>query len=197
VQSVVSEITTFFGKYVRGLFIVCSLNAVVTGFLLTLFHLPYAVVLGLIAGTLYAVPYVGLVLNVALIGLLALVTTTPAKTLAIVACLILLHQVLFDQVITPRVLGRQVGVHPILAIIALMSGNALAGPLGMLIAVPIAASLQIVLVHLIPKLGQELSLRSLEALEQTEAGTKEEHLADEEQPLDEHFGLETVVEQVE
>jgi hypothetical protein len=50
---------------------------------------------------------------------------------------------------------------------------------------------------LIPKLGQELSLRPLEALEQTEAGTKEEHLADEEKPLDEHFGLETVVEQVE
>jgi predicted PurR-regulated permease PerM len=197
VQSVVSEITTVFSKYVRGLVLVCSLNALATGYLLTLFRLPYAVVLGLIAGTLYAVPYVGPVLNVALIGLLALVTMTPAKTLVIVVCLILLHQVLFDQVITPRVLGRQVGLHPILAIIALMSGNALAGPLGMLIAVPLAASLQIVVVHLMPKLGQELELRPLEELERTEAATKAEHQADEEQPLDEHFRLETVVEQVE
>jgi predicted PurR-regulated permease PerM len=197
VQSVVSEITTLFGKYVRGLFSVCTLNALATAFVLTLFQLPYALVLGLIAGILYAVPYVGPVLNVSLIGLLALVTTAPGKTLGIVISIVLLHQVLFDQVITPRVLGRQVGLHPILAIIALMSGSALAGPFGMLIAVPVAATVQIIVVHLVPKLGQELQLRPLEALERTVAATKAAHLADEEQPIDDHFRLETVIENVE
>jgi predicted PurR-regulated permease PerM len=197
VQSVVSDVTTIFSKYVRGLISVCTLNALATGLVLTLFHLPYALVLGLIAGTLYAVPYVGPVLNVALIGLLALVTTTPGRALIIVVCLVLLHQVLFDQVITPRMLGRQVGLHPILAIIALLSGSALAGPAGMLIAVPLAASVQIIVVHLVPKLGQELELQSLDALDRTVKATKAEHQVDEERPVDDHFRLETVIENME
>lgn len=197
VQSVVSEVTTVFGKFVRGLISVCTLNALSTALVLMLFHLPYALVLGLIGGALYAVPFVGPVLNVSLIGLLALVTTTPGTTLAIVASIILQNHVLFDQVITPRVLGRQVGLHPILAIIALLSGNALAGPLGMLIAVPLAASVQIVVLRLVPKLGQELRLQPLEHLEKTIAATKEEHRADEAEPLDEHIHLEAVIEQVE
>jgi predicted PurR-regulated permease PerM len=197
VQSVVSDVTTIFSKYVRGLISVCTLNALATGLVLTLFHLPYALVLGLIAGTLYAVPYVGPVLNVALIGLLALVTTSPARTLLIVVCLVLLHQVLFDQVITPRVLGRQVGLHPILAIIALLSGSALAGPFGMLIAVPIAASVQIIVVYLVPKLGKELELQSLDALDRTVKATRAEHRVDEERRADEHYRLETVIENME
>jgi predicted PurR-regulated permease PerM len=197
VQRVVSEVTTLFGKYVRGLLSVCTLNALATSLVLTLFQLPYALVLGFIAGALYAVPYIGPLLNVSMIGLLALVTTTPAKALGIMACIVLLHQVLFDQVITPRVLGRQVGLHPILAIIALMSGSALAGPFGMIIAVPLAASIQIIVVHLVPKLGQQLKLRPLEALERTVASTKAAHVAAEEQPIDDHFRLETVIENVE
>jgi predicted PurR-regulated permease PerM len=182
---------------VRGLLTVCTLNALATALVLSLYQLPYALVLGLIAGILYAVPYVGPAVNVALISLMALVTTTPGRTLAILASVVLLHQVLFDQVVTPRVLGRQVGLHPILAIIALMSGSALAGPFGMLIAVPLAASVQIVVLRLVPKLGLELELRSLEALDRTVAATKASHQAAEEEPPDDHFRLETVIENVE
>ena len=112
-------------------------------------------------------------------------------------CLILLHQVLFDQVITPRVLGRQVGLHPILAIIALLSGSAMAGPFGMLIAVPLAASVQIIVVYLVPKLGQELELRPLDRLDRTVAATKAAHRDAEERPADDHFRLETVIENME
>jgi hypothetical protein len=94
-------------------------------------------------------------------------------------------------------LGRQVGLHPILAIIALLSGSALAGPFGMLIAVPLAASLQIIVVYLVPKLGQEIELRSLGALDRTIKATKEQHRADEQRRDDDHFRLETVIENME
>jgi predicted PurR-regulated permease PerM len=195
IQGVVSELTGVFGRYIRGLIIVCTLNALATAFVLTLFELPYALVLGLIAGTLYAVPFIGPVLNVAVVGLLALVTTPPAKALAIVVSIILLHQVFFDQVVTPRILGRQVGLHPILAIIALMSGSALAGPFGMLVAVPLAACVQIIVLHLVPKLAEELELPSLGALERTAA--ESEPAVPAEQPPDEHFRLEAVIDHVE
>jgi predicted PurR-regulated permease PerM len=193
-QVMVSELVQVFGRYIRGLIVVCTLNAMATAVLLTLLRVPYSLVLGLIAGTLYAVPFVGPVLNVALVGLLALVTMPPAKALLVVACLVLLHQVFFDQVVTPRILGRHVGLHPILAIIALMSGSALAGPFGMLIAVPLAACLQIIVVHLVPKLGEELELPSLGDLERA---APDEPPPPASQPADEHFRLETVIEHVE
>jgi predicted PurR-regulated permease PerM len=193
-QVVASELIQVFGRYIRGLIIVCTLNAVATAFVLGLLRVPYSLVLGLIAGTLYAVPFAGPVLNVALIGLLTLVTMPPAKALLVVVCLILLHQVFFDQVVTPRILGRQVGLHPILAIIALMSGSALAGPFGMLIAVPLAACVQIIVVHLVPKLGEELELPSLGTLERT---AKAEPPPPEGPPPDEHYRLEAVIEHVE
>jgi predicted PurR-regulated permease PerM len=193
VTAVVADLTRVFSRYVRGLIVVAVLNAMATSLVLSLFRLPYGLVLGLIAGTLYTVPYVGAVLNVSLIGLLALVVLPPGKALAVVLCLILVHQVLFDQVITPRVLGRQVGLHPILAIIALMSGSALAGPFGMLIAVPLAACLQVVILQLIPKLREDLDVPPLETLEPAPATASPL----EEKPPDDHSRLEAVVEHVE
>jgi predicted PurR-regulated permease PerM len=194
VQGVVTALTGVFARYVRGLIALCTLNAIATSMVLSLFQLPYALVLGLIGGILYAVPYVGSVLNLALIGLLALVTTSPARVLAILIVLILQNQVLFDQLITPRILGRQVGLHPIVTIIALMSGNAIAGPFGMLFAVPLAACVQFLVIQCIPKLAQELDLPSLETLERNRLAHGEPI---DDHPPDEHYELERVVEHVE
>jgi hypothetical protein len=91
------------------------------------------------------------------------------------------------------VLGRQVGLHPILAIIALMSGSALAGPFGMLIAVPLAACLQVLILQLLPKLREDLDVPPLETLEPAPAIASPM----EETPPDDHARLEAVVEHVE
>jgi len=78
--------------------------------------------------------------------------------LLVVALSVLLHQIIFDQVITPRILGGHVGLHPILSIVALLAGNVLLGIIGMILAVPVAASIQVVVLTLVPKLRHDVAI---------------------------------------
>ena len=65
-------------------------------------------------------------------------------------------QQLFDQVITPRVVGGLVGLHPVVSLFALTAGGQLFGLPGMIFAVPVAASVQVVLTALWPELVEPL-----------------------------------------
>jgi predicted PurR-regulated permease PerM len=197
VQEITAEVSAVFGRYMRGLGLVCLLNGLATAIMLVSFGIPYPLILALLAGMLYAVPYVGPIVGIGLIALISLMQGTLVGMLLVVVVLIFINSVLFDQLITPRLLGRQVGLHPILSIIAFLAGNALAGIPGLLLAVPVAASLQIVILHLVPKLRQELELQSLGALQQQVDATKREHARAEDAPLDAHYRLESVIEKVE
>jgi predicted PurR-regulated permease PerM len=196
-QSLVAEVSVVLGKYLRGLVLLCGMLGVSTGAVLWALGNPYWQLLGLVGGLLYAIPVVGSASTVCLIVLVGLVTTTPARALLNGGAVLLLSNGLFDQVVTPRVLGRQVGLHPLLTILALLLGYQVAGITGMLVAVPLAATVQTVVVLLIPKLGVDMELRPLTELEQTEEETRRAHLLAEEKPLDQHFYLHSVVEGVE
>jgi len=154
-----------FSDYLRGLLIVCALYGVFTiGLLygLSTFHhslAGYALLVGAAAGVLYAVPYLGAFS----IAILTFIVSFAAATadgqsglafggIALVATLAL-NQI-FDGVVTPRVVGGGVGLHPLLAIFALLIGGELFGIWGMLLSVPIAASIQVVLFRLYPRLTQ-------------------------------------------
>ena len=196
-QTLIAEITALFGQYLRGLGFLCVTLGIGIAAVLFAFGNPYWQLLGLLGGLLYAIPVVGSLFTLGLIVLVTLVTGSPMKALLSGGSVLLLTSGLYDQVVTPRVLGKQVGLHPILTIIALLLGYQVAGILGMLVAVPLAATVQVIVVHLVPKLGTELQLTSLEELKRTEEATREEHLEAEEQPIDEHYRLHTVVETVE
>jgi predicted PurR-regulated permease PerM len=158
VQAAVTEITTIFGRYLRGLGIVSLANGIATWAVLEILGVPSAVMLGCIAGLLYSVPYIGAVLTVALTAVISFLGGGFSLMLISVAVSTLLHQIVFDQIITPRILGGHVGLHPILSIIALLAGNLLLGIVGMILAVPVAACIQIAVVTMIPKLAVEVEL---------------------------------------
>lgn len=197
-QSLIAEISAVFGKYLRGLAIVCTLLGISIAGLLYALHHPYWQLFGVLGGLLYAVPVVGGLCTVLLAVMVTLVTKSPSQALLIGGALLALQNGLFDQVITPRIVGKQVGLHPILTILALLLGYQVAGIGGMLVAVPLAASVQTIILHLVPKLSVDLELRSLEELKQCEEETKETQLrAEDEAAVDDHFRLHTVVENVE
>ena len=162
-RSVAADVTVVFGKYLRGLGIICLLNAIATIGVLFLFQptRPYAAALGLIAGILYAVPYLGAILSTSLISLVALAGPGGSFSMLLIVTLamVFLHQILFDQVLAPRVLGGHVGLHPILSIMALMGGGTLFGIGGVLLAVPIAASIQVVVLHVVPRLSKRIDVK--------------------------------------
>jgi predicted PurR-regulated permease PerM len=160
VQTAVAEITSIFGRYLRGLGLVSLLNGIATCILLEILHVPSAMLLGIIAGILYSVPYIGAILTVALTAAVAFVGGGAHMALVSVGASIVLHQIVFDQIITPKILGGHVGLHPILSIIALLSGNLLLGIIGMVLAVPVAACIQIAIVTVLPKLAMEVEIET-------------------------------------
>lgn len=161
INSMSLEIINIFGAYVRGLAKVCCLYGFAMMVLFWLFGLDYTVFLGVASGALYAVPYVGPAL--ALTGAVVLSYVSGASlglTIGVGICFLAVH-VTFDYVITPRVVGGSVGLHPLVNIFALMFGATVFGLWGMLLAVPVAASVKMVLLFLMPALGQQPAMDGL------------------------------------
>ncbi|MBI2843468.1 MAG: AI-2E family transporter [Armatimonadetes bacterium] len=142
-----------FGAYIRGLITVAVLYGAACGVAIAAWGVPYSVMLGAASGVLSLVPYIGTISTIVLVGLVALVSR-PQSPLdaALVALTIFAINQLFDSVTGPRIVGKAVGVHPVLAIFALLVGGQLFGIVGMVLAVPVAASLQIVILEFCPEL---------------------------------------------
>ncbi|MGV3618750.1 MAG: AI-2E family transporter [Fimbriimonas sp.] len=200
VQTAVTEISAVFARFLRGLAIVSAMNGVATWLLLFVLRVPSALVLGIVAGVLYGVPYLGAILTTILTAAVAfLAGGVTLMTVAVVSSVIL-HSVVFDQIITPRILGGHVGLHPILSIVALLAGNLVLGIIGMILAVPIAACIQIAVLALVPKLGHEIELPSPHgpgtSVPELEAETLEDHLKAD-TPSEIHKMVTNAVENVE
>ena len=113
-------------------------------------------------------------MTVLLTAIIAMATGGGAPALLAAAGTLLLLNQVFDNLIMPRVVGGGVGLHPVIALFALLLGGQLFGLWGMLLSVPIAASIQVVLYRLFPRLSTPtplLFLRSDEAIAQRRAST--------------------------
>ena len=158
VKSSVTEVTEVFAKYIRGLALASLLNGVATVLLLTVLHVPGSLLVGVVAGLFYSVPYVGAIFTILLTAAVAFVGGGPSLMLIAVGLSLLLHQVVFDQIVTPRIHGSHVGLHPIISIVALLIGNLLLGVIGMIVAIPVAACIQLVVLAVVPKLSHEFEI---------------------------------------
>jgi predicted PurR-regulated permease PerM len=161
VTDIAASINELLGHYVRGQLIVCStygvLCTIAFEILSHVYKLQYPLVLGALAATIYIIPYVGMGTITASAGLTAYFTAeqpVPCAVAAVGCCLV--FNLIVDYGISPRVLGRGVGLHPLMVIFALLSGNQLGGPLGMIFAVPLFASLRVIAIYLFPQLAAPL-----------------------------------------
>ena len=153
VSELASEIGQVFLAWARGMAIVSIGNGVLIGIGLALLGVPYALVLGIVAVLLYPVPYVGPWLTAGACFVTALVSVGIVKA-GISVGIMLGFNFMFDNLITPRIVGGKVGLHPVVSLIALMVGANLFGIIGMLLALPAAATIQILLIHAMPKLSE-------------------------------------------
>lgn len=152
ILSTVTDIIAVFGSYVRGVLTVMSLDILVIFAVLWGAGLrDFALALAITAGLLYTIPYFGALVSTVLIGLVALATHGLVTAVGLVLVMIFIHQIVFDNIIAPRVIGGSVNLHPLLTLIALMVGGTLCGIGGTLLSVPVAAALQVVLIRLFPQ----------------------------------------------
>ncbi|MDO8683459.1 MAG: AI-2E family transporter [Armatimonadota bacterium] len=147
-----------FSRYLQGLIVVCAIYGFAATILFSAFGVRYSLLIGLIAGLLYAVPYIGPIVTMLIVFLVSLLQNPSAVYMSfIVAGSTLVLNQIFDMFLTPKILGGAVGLHPALSIFALMFGGAAYGITGMILAVPVAASVQIILCEFFPKLREPLS----------------------------------------
>ncbi len=131
--------------FIRGQFTVCLILAFLYSVGFTLIGIDLAVVLGIVSGLLWIIPYVGTL--IALVGgvIMALVKFGDILHPAYVVLLITVTQLLEGYILTPRIVGGVIGLHPVVYIIALIVGAKLYGLIGMLTAIPATAMLKVLL----------------------------------------------------
>ena len=141
-----NEIEARLGLWVHGQLILMGSIGIATGIAYTLLGLPGALLLGLIAALAEAIPIVGPLLG-AVPAVLVAATVSPELAL-VVAAIYLLFQIIESNVLVPLVMRNTIGISPLLVLFSLLIGAAVGGLVGAFIAVPLAASIEIVMSRL-------------------------------------------------
>ena len=141
------EYDVLLSRYLRGQLTVALIIGVMTGTLLFVVQFPYAFLLGALAGVMGLIPFLGLVLSLIPAVIVALVSGSVLVSLVKVAVVYGLVQILDGGVISPRIVGDSVGLHPVWIVLALSVGGFFFGFVGLLISVPVAVGVKLVAVQ--------------------------------------------------
>jgi predicted PurR-regulated permease PerM len=152
--SIIHDLDHAFGGFIRGQLLVGAVIGTCITVALLILHVKYALLIGVAAGLLDVIPYVG-----------AIVGFVPSVTLAflndgwqhavIVAIVFALIFQLEGHFIAPRIVSESVGLSPLMVIVAILIGADLLGVAGMFLAVPIAAALRVLVLQALPAARSE------------------------------------------
>lgn len=140
IRRLVGDMDRALAGFVRGQLSVCVLLGAFYAVLLMLVGLQYGLAVGVIAGLISFIPYVGTVVGgVLAIGLALFQFWEEPLWIGVVVVIFATGQFLEGNILTPRLVGRSVGLHPVWLLLALTAFGSLFGFAGMLVAVPVAA----------------------------------------------------------
>ena len=129
--------------YVNGNLLTSLIAAIATAVVLTIMGVPYAIPLGLLVAIADLIPLVGATIGAVIVIIVAFFTSIVAGI--VVLAFFLIYQQVENHVLQPVIYGRTVEMSPLTVLIAIILGAALGGILGALVAIPVAASLQILI----------------------------------------------------
>ena len=173
VVSVMLEINTYLVAFFRGQLIVSTIDGILIGGMLALFvHLDFAFFVGLLVVVLTFVPYLGIILCYIPVILIAVVQYGDWWHPLYCVGIMFVTQLLESSIISPKIVGDSVGLHPVTVILSVFGWSLLLnGPIGAILAVPLSATVKVLLRryvweasgrgrHFVP-----LSAESIQALE--------------------------------
>jgi predicted PurR-regulated permease PerM len=141
------EVGTAMGSFVRGQLLVAFLVGVASSIGMWAIDLPFWLLIGIVAGFLNLIPFLGPIVGGALAALVALLNGDPWQAFWAVLIMIGVQQV-DNHLITPMIQRARVNLSPLVIVLALIVGGSLAGLLGVLVAIPATAAIRIVIGHL-------------------------------------------------
>lgn len=135
------------GAFMHGQLTVMLCLGTVYAVGLWLVGLDMALLIGMMAGMVSFVPYLGFILGIVIAGVAAVIQFQELTPLLFVFAVFSVGQVLESFVLTPYLLGDRIGLHPVAVIFAVMAGGQLFGFFGVLLALPVAAVMMVMLRH--------------------------------------------------
>lgn len=135
------------GAFLRGQLIIIGVLSVIYSVGLALIGLEYPLLIGALAGLLSFVPYVGLIVGIAVASISAILEFHSLLSVVPVLILFGIAQVINDFVLTPKLVGERIGLHPVTVLFAVLAGGYLFGFFGILLSLPVAAVLMVLLRH--------------------------------------------------
>ncbi len=147
IRALIAEIEAKIGSYFRGQLLLCLIIGVFSLIAFVMIGVPNALTLSLIIGLTEAIPVLGPTIG-AVPAILMTLSTAPEKSLWVIIALVLI-QGLENNFLVPRIMDRSVGVNPLITILSIAAFGLLFGIVGAILAIPLAAILQILLTRLL------------------------------------------------
>ena len=143
--SKLADVDVVLSGFIRGQLSVCAILALLYSAGLYVIGIDLAIVIGTLAGATFIIPYAGTIIGICLSVVMALLKFNDILHPLLCLGWFGFVQLLEGAIITPKIVGNTVGLHPLVAIVALLIGGQLFGIFGMLLAVPVTAVLQVFL----------------------------------------------------
>lgn len=147
VVKLAKECDDVLGQFLRGQVTVMVALGIVYTVGLWIVGLDLALLVGMIAGLVSFVPYLGFIVGIVLAGIAAIMQFGDVTFLLYVAIVFGIGQALEGMLLTPLLVGDKIGLHPVAVIFAVMAGGQLFGFVGVLLALPVAAVIVVLLRH--------------------------------------------------
>ena len=143
VFTLAKETDEVLGAFLRGQLLVMAALAFLYSLGLSISGVEFALAIGVVSGIVSFVPYLGLIFGIALASLTVLLQPDPLWPLVGVVLTFTIAQLLEGTVLTPKLVGDRVGLHPVVVIFAVAAGGQLFGFFGILLALPAASVLSV------------------------------------------------------
>ncbi|HEX6715009.1 MAG TPA: AI-2E family transporter [Thermoleophilaceae bacterium] len=143
-RALIVDINQSVARYMLGNVAISVLATLATWLVLTVLGVPYALSLGIVVGFFDLIPLVGATIGASVVALATLTVDFPTATIVWVA-FVIAYQRFENYLVQPLVYGRAVNVNPLVTILGVLAGASLLGILGALLAIPVAAAVQIIL----------------------------------------------------
>lgn len=145
-ESVARDLDVLLGRYMRALVTLAAIAFCAYGLFLALMKVHYAILLAAIAGPLEFIPVVGPF--VAFVVIMVIAGLTAPHRLIWIFLFLIIFRLFQDYFTSPRIMSKQVELHPLLVILGVLAGGEIAGVAGAFLSVPVMATLRVVYRHL-------------------------------------------------
>jgi predicted PurR-regulated permease PerM len=139
------EVDTSLGSYIRGQLLVCLIIGVLSALLFLLAGMPYSLLLGFIVGITNVIPYFGPIIGA--VPAVIIAATISVKLVVICVIIVFSLQFIEGNILSPLIVGKSLHMHPLVIMMALLTGGEIGGVAGLVFAVPFLVILKAALLH--------------------------------------------------